>query len=595
MGTSIIFTIAGLLFTTLLLVVYSFQNRVKNTKNSLYRLLMITNIVTCVIEIFSVMVLLKDEIEIGTIFIKIKFVTIIIFCLINYLYTLIFINKNIDMTYKELLGRIAFKALIAIEILGMIAFFIFPGTDYVTEGNLVYFSNYSMYLYIGLIASCILVLFVQCIVKFKDLNKNDKIYICLILFIQIVISVFQVFNPEVAILPLGNVILLFTMYNIIENPDLYTISLLEENKSNTAKYNGTKINFISNMSEDIKEPLANIYNGITGTLALESADTEMLKGNIKRIYNSSNELLSVINNILAISTFDNGKQDVNNKEYNPKNLVNELGDMIKPRLDEKGIALELVIGENVPDKVKGDSDKLKQVLTNILNNAVEFTKLGKVKFELTCEISDIQAILRFNIEDTGVGMAPDIQAKVFETEVSTEKQGIGLVVCKEYVELMGGKIWFESKQLLGTTFHIQLPQDIVSETNEPLYSDLTGKKVLVVDDNRLNLTVAKKLLELHKLTVVTATTGEECINIINSTMQFDLIFLDHSMPGMDGVETFKKIKTLNVMTKIPPIIAFTANAIEGMKETYEQEGFDDYLSKPIQKEDLDRILSTYLK
>ena len=591
---SVIFTIGSLFFSTLLLVIYFYQKRVSNTKNQLYRLLIITNVITCIIEILSILFLEKD-ITVGTIFIKIKFMFLIIFGMVNYFYTLVFINKNLDMTYKELFGKITFKLLLVIELLGIIAFFVLPGTNYINDGNLVYFSGYSMYLYIGLVISMVAVLLVQCLVKFKELNKNDKTYIFVILFIQIVICAVQVVSVDVAILPLGHTILLFAMYNIIENPDLYTIELLEKNKNNTAKYKGVKIGFLSNMSDDIKTPLKDIHNSINKTLALDAADSATLRANVKKLYNSSNELLSIINNILAISTIDNGTQDVSVKEYNPKDLVNELSEIIRPRLEEKNIEFEVVVPDKLPAKVKGDTEKIKQVLTNILNNAVEFTKLGKVRFVLDCDIVDIRAVLTFKVEDSGTGMTPDVQAKVFTNDQNEEKQGIGLVVCKEYVELMGGKIWFESKPLLGTTFHVQLPQDIVAEDNAPLYSDLTGKRVLVVDDNRLNLTVAKKLLELHNLTVVTATTGEECLNIINGTTQFDLIFLDHSMPGMDGVETFKKIKTLNVMTKIPPIIAFTANAIEGMKETYEQEGFDDYLSKPIQKEDLDRILSTYLK
>ena len=341
-------------------------------------------------------------------------------------------------------------------------------------------------------------------------------------------------------------------------------------------------------------------------------DPESVRTDIEHIASSGNNLLDIINNILDISKIETGHETIEEREYSIGSIVMELSSVIEARLANRPIKFETDIDSQIPRKLYGDATKLFQVLLNILTNSIKYTEVGKIRLSATKEIKNNNVTLKFKISDTGYGIKKEDYDKLFEkfsrlssaTTNEIEGTGLGLVITKKYVDLLGGKIWFESDYGVGTTFYVEVTQPIVDATpigdireirdndeNEELL-DCSGKKALIVDDNELNLKVAKRILEEYKFTVETTNNGKDCVYRIKDGQQYDMVFLDHMMPEMDGIEVVHILKKLDDY-KIPPIIALTANAITGARDMYLREGFDEYLSKPISRSELNQIIKRY--
>ena len=247
-----------------------------------------------------------------------------------------------------------------------------------------------------------------------------------------------------------------------------------------------------------------------------------------------------------------------------------------------------------------------------MTNSAKYTEVGKINLKVTADIKGDEVTLHFKISDTGYGIKKEDSEKLFKkfsrldsaTANEIEGTGLGLVITKKYVDLMQGKIWFESEYEVGTTFYVDINQKIVDhkpmgELTEPTkadteinFIDCSKKNVLIVDDNKLNIKVASRLLEAYKFNIDTSTNGKDCIYKIKEGLHYDMIFLDHMMPELDGIKTLHILKKLDGY-ELPPIVALTANAITGMKEMYLNEGFDEYLSKPINVVELNKLIIKY--
>ena len=249
-----------------------------------------------------------------------------------------------------------------------------------------------------------------------------------------------------------------------------------------------------------------------------------------------------------------------------------------------------------------------------MSNSVKYTEVGKIELYVTADVKGNNANLHFKVSDTGFGIKEEDYDKIFEkfsrldnaTRNEIEGTGLGLVITKKLVNLLGGKIWFESQYGAGTTFYVDITQQIVDSsklgniltekgiTSERNYLDCSKYKVLIVDDNKLNLKVAEKILTPYKFSITTLNGGRECVDNIKEGNKYDMIFLDHMMPELDGIEVLHILEKLDSYD-IPPVVALTANAITGMKEMYLNEGFDEYLAKPINISELDKIINKYFK
>ena len=397
------------------------------------------------------------------------------------------------------------------------------------------------------------------------------------------------------------------MYFTIENPDLKLINELELAKNNAEKSSNAKTDFLSSMSHEIRTPL-NAIVGFSNSI-LEDNTLEEAKEEAKDIVMASNNLLEIVNGILDISKIEAGKLEMIETNYNPKEIFDDIIKLIKPRIGDKSIELKINISKELPSILYGDSGKIREIIINILTNACKYTDTGWIEFRVDCKNTKNICHLIISIEDTGRGIETDKIDKLFtkfnrleeDKNTTLEGTGLGLAITKNLVEMLNGKITVQSQYQKGSKFTVTISQKIISltplnEFQQPLLKnelkDYSNAKVLIVDDNNLNLKVASRILKNYNIVPDTCNSGKECLEKTKTTT-YDLIFLDDMMPNMSGVETLQELQR-NKDFKTP-VIALTANAINGMREKYLKLGFNEYLAKPINKEELERILNNQIK
>ena len=382
---------------------------------------------------------------------------------------------------------------------------------------------------------------------------------------------------------------------------------------------GARTQFLANISHEIRTPINSIL-GMNKMILKETDDSKI--ESYANIVNESGELLlSLINNILDFSKIDSGKHEIVNTVYNPRKIISNICRAMSSAATDKNINWVYTISENMPEMLYGDSKSLSQILINLLSNAVKYTNVGGVCLTAECEITD-KCILTIKVTDTGIGIKREDLNMIFdpfsrtdlEKNQSIQGTGLGLAITKQLIEEMGGSINIDSEYGIGSTFIVTLPQDIPTKEqiqtaqNAPtvLSSDedkldainpsyqAPDAKVLVVDDNNTNLIVVKAFLKDTKLQLDLSTSGKEAFQKCCS-QKYDLILMDHMMPECDGIEAMHLIKekseSLNSST---PIIILTANASKDSEIGYIQEGFDNYLSKPVDSDKLIKMVRMYL-
>lgn len=382
--------------------------------------------------------------------------------------------------------------------------------------------------------------------------------------------------------------------------------------------NEAKSQFLANMSHEIRTPI----NGILGmdNMLLKECKDEGLREYAKNIQSAGQSLLSIINDILDISKIESGKLEILPIKYELFSILNDCYNLTKAKLEEKPLEFVIQVNENLPSCLYGDEVRIRQIINNFLSNAVKYTKQGKVTFCLDYEQkSSEQILLIISVSDTGIGIKEEDLGKLFTSFTRIEEKrnrniegtGLGLNLTKNLVDLMGGEVLVESTYGKGSCFTAKIPQKVVDATpmgdfgkryqqylrssdSDSLTFSAPDAKILVVDDVDMNLKVVKGLLKETKIQIDTAVSGRECLECAEKK-RYDVIFLDHMMPEMDGIETLQNMKLLtDNPNREVPVIMLTANAIVGAKEEYMQAGFTDYLTKPIQETELLEMLLKYL-
>ena len=380
--------------------------------------------------------------------------------------------------------------------------------------------------------------------------------------------------------------------------------------------NQAKRDFLANMSHEIRTPL-NVVLGMNEMICRESTESAVQKY-AHKIEASGNILLSLINDVLDFSKIEAGNMQLVPVKYQLSSVISDIVLLVTERMRGKDLKLELKIDSKLPCALYGDEVRIKQIMLNLLNNAVKYTEKGKIIFTVAGERGqDGKFLMYVSVRDTGIGIrAEDIDklTRAFQRvdeqrNSNVEGTGLGLSITKTFLNMMGSTLEVQSEYGKGSDFFFRVEQEIMDErpigkiNPYELHSDAAAAaitftapeaEILVVDDNRMNLDVFRALLKKTRVRVMTATSGKECLRQVQK-QEFDIIFLDHMMPEMDGVETLKQLKALeDNLSKDTPVIALTANAVAGAKEEYIAQGFADYLSKPVQGSTLEKMVRAYL-
>lgn len=447
--------------------------------------------------------------------------------------------------------------------------------------------------------------------KNKKVKKQGLIIMAVIISSIFISTVIQIIVRDFAFLGIGIYLTVMLMYYLIENIDLIITDELKILQKNIEKSSNAKLDFLYNMSHDIRSPMNAIVELSKSLREIDEFDEESIRADIKSIKFSCNNLVEIVNNILDINKIASGNESVQAKEYNLNKLLADLPYVIETRIGSKPIKLEFDIDQNIASKLEGDTTKIYRVIMNILTNSVKYTEVGKIRMIIKGDVTGNIQNLHIKISDTGYGIKKEDFDKMFTkfnrlddaTDNAIEGTGLGLVITKKYVDSMGGKIWFESEYGAGTIFYIDLPQKILDSTplsqatdtqeNKKIeICDCKNSRVLIVDDNTLNIKVTKKILEKYNIEVDTVKTGKDCIFKIKSGQSYDLILLDDMLPDLGGMEVVHVVKNIQGFD-IPPVIAYTANVMNGIKEEYLAQGFDDYMPKPLDINQFDGIIKKY--
>ena len=387
----------------------------------------------------------------------------------------------------------------------------------------------------------------------------------------------------------------------------------EELKAQAEQANKAKGSFLANMSHEIRTPI-NTVLGMNEMIMRESSEKQIIDY-AANIQSAGRSLLSIINDILDFSKIESGKMEIVPVSYEVSSLVNDIVNMIKIRAEKKQLKFIYEIDENIPSVLYGDDVRIRQVITNILTNAVKYTHEGYIRFRMNVLNTENGTVrLAVSVTDTGIGIKEEDMEKLFasfqrldqERNRSIEGTGLGIPIVQRLLGLMGSELKVSSVYGSGSTFSFEIEQKIVKaepigdfeqrfkvvaateHDSDAIVRIAPDARVLVVDDNETNLLVAKSLLKRTKVKLDTATSGAKCIELLKNN-RYDIVFLDHMMPEMDGIQTLKKIKEENI-AQDTCFIALTANAIHGARQSYLDAGFDDYLSKPFSGADIEKCL-----
>lgn len=610
MTGNIYFQISGLLYITLLIWVFFSKKRNDSIENNVLITMVITNLVSLVFDVLNTYFVLNlNGIPmISNIISKFTLILIVfwLYLLTLYIFILSFNKKERVSDDKQKLLKDMVRKSGPIVGVALLAILVIPVESNIVNNAIVTGGLGVSYLYV--LSGIFILVWLLRFIKRKDQMKLEKRNIVLFLIILgLVTLVVQVIYPELLFMNLIRVFITVYVYFTIKNPDLDVLDELKEARYQVEQVNAEKANVLLDVSRDIRTPLNTIIG--FGESLMEEDVSSQAKEDIKYMMMASHSLLEMVNGVLGESPVEMQRLRIKEDEYNLEQVLKQVVSIANNKLSNKKVELRTKIDSKLPKILYGDNIRIKQIILNVLNNAIEHTTEGYIELEVSGILKGNVLRLIVSVEDTGEGIPKDKLSQVFnkiqrhneEKELSIDGEGTNLAMTKKLVELMNGRINVVSEYKEGSKFTIAIDQKLSAgpskiDTNDEIKDeskfDISGKKILIVDDNQMNLKVASRLLKAYNVETAEVSSGLECLNRINDKEEYDLIFLDDMMPGMSGVETLNRLRKKEFFNT--PVVALTANASVGMKDKYISLGFNDYISKPIDRKELKRVLKKFL-
>ena len=605
--SNLYFPICALFISSLLLIIFFSKERINILDTKLFSFLLIVNFLDSLLN--TIIIYLGYTKPTGITLIKIlNRIDFPLYILWAWLFFLYIFHISTEKKKTHNLFKIIFNISLVINIIAILFSIILP-FEIQNSNNIMYaYGNSVNVLYIMCGIYMFLTLFCVLLNIKRLLNKKYAPVYVLILF-AFIIGYIRLINPSLilisAVISYINLVLYFT----IENPDMKMINELNIAKNNAEKANRAKSDFLSSMSHEIRTPL-NAIVGLSVDIKERNICPDSMKEDLDDIISASNTLLEIVGNIMDINKIESDKIEIIEVPYNFKHELETLCRVNKVKLEDKPIEFRLNIAEDMPYELLGDKPHIKQIINNLVSNAIKYTKEGFIEVSAKCINRNNTCTIILTVQDSGIGIKEENIKKLFtkferldvEKNTTTEGTGLGLAITKKLVELMGGKINVSSQYGSGSIFMVTIPQKI-SKINEELTNtqklnlginvknvDCSNKSILVVDDNKLNIKVARRSIEtLNFKSIDECYNGQECLDKIKNGNKYDVILMDIMMPIMSGETCIKELKQIpNFDT---PVIALTADAVAGSEEKYKSEGFMDYIAKPFSKDQIKEKIS----
>ena len=627
-------TSLAMVISIILTIIFFLKKSIKNVETKIFKRLLIINIFESLATTLIVVVALTiNSVPIFKLLNRIDVALIVSWCSLMFYYIyVITTDKSVNLVKKIVIGFNSIVYLLAV----------FLNVTIINENGILNSSGPLTYL--GLIAAVMYIfamLGVLLLVKNKKDNLDKKKYIPLYFLIMmlVVVAILRLVIPEInfisIMLSLVNMIMMFT----IENPDIKLLKQMEMAKDQAERANRAKSDFLSSMSHEIRTPLNAIVGFSEDIQSYKDTASPEIVEDAEYILQASQTLLEIVGNILDINKIESNKMEITEVKYNFREEIESLAKINATRIGEKNINFKINLAPDIPYELIGDKTHIKEIVNNLLTNAIKYTEQGEIELSAKCINQNNSCNLIVSVRDTGRGIKAENINKLFtkferldiEKNSTTEGTGLGLAITKALVEMMGGKINVQSQFGQGSIFIVQIPQKISmmanpdqtiqiniapikqameqpqpekkEETVEPETNNIqnnvktaTGygnKKVLLVDDNKLNIKVARKALDGYNFEIDECYDGQECLDKVVNGNEYDLILMDIMMPNMSGETAIAKLKE-NPNFNIPTI-ALTADAVAGAREKYISEGFVEYIAKPFNKDQIKEKLDIVFK